>query len=233
MSKKAFLLSSLFLCLAAPSRAEPVWEIGRHDNQNAEFALAPDRYGEFGDDGFFVVGQSDPREDWPYVHPGPQDGWAGGRPHTFTIVFGLTSAPTLGPCKLLCDLVDTQGRLVAGENGPLVVPQTVGAAEVAVAPDGTVLAGGQSIGRLRVVEFADRAVLTPAGARAFRAPAGMEPDAAGNVAITQAHLEGSNVNAMEEMVQMVDSLRTFQACYKIVQVQDELNAKAVNELARV
>jgi len=33
-------------------------------------------------------------------------------------------------------------------------------------------------------------------------------------------------------VQMIDSLRTFEACYKIVQVQDDMNAKAVNELGR-
>jgi flagellar basal body rod protein FlgG len=38
---------------------------------------------------------------------------------------------------------------------------------------------------------------------------------------------------MEEMIRMIDALRSFQACHKIVQVQDEMDAKAVNELAKV
>ena len=51
--------------------------------------------------------------------------------------------------------------------------------------------------------------------------------------IQQGSLEFSNVNAMEEMVKMIDSLRTFQACYKMVQVEDDLNGRAVNDLAKV
>ena len=54
-----------------------------------------------------MVGKSDPQHDWPYVHPGPADGWAGGRAHTFTIVFGLLR-PQAGECQLQLDLVDTQ-----------------------------------------------------------------------------------------------------------------------------
>jgi alpha-mannosidase len=92
--------------------AEPVllWQIGQPDNDHGEFALAPDRFNEFHDDGFFVIGQSDAQRDWPYVHPGPLDGWAGGRSHTFTIVFGLKSAPTDGMCTLRLDLLDTHGQ---------------------------------------------------------------------------------------------------------------------------
>ena len=64
----------------------------------------------FKEDGFFVVGRSDAKKDWPYVHPGPEDGWAGGRQHSFTVLFGVAAAPEAGECKLLVDLVDTQGR---------------------------------------------------------------------------------------------------------------------------
>ncbi len=93
--------------------AEPalLWQIGAPDNRNAEFALAPNRYAEFREDGFYVVGKSDPQRDWPYVHPGPGDGWAGGRPHTFTVVFGLKAAPADGQCQLRFDLVDTQHQI--------------------------------------------------------------------------------------------------------------------------
>ncbi len=88
-----------------------LWEIGKPDNDDHEFALAPNRYTEFRDDGFFAVGRSDPARDWPYVQPGPADAWAGSRRHTFTILFGLKQKPLLGDCLLHFDLLDTQGQV--------------------------------------------------------------------------------------------------------------------------
>ena len=105
------MLFAAWCVLSPPARAadaQILWQIGQADNNNAEFALAPQRYAEFRDDGFFVVGQSDAQRDWPYVHPGPVDGWAGGRPHAFTVIFGLKAVPAAGECRLQCDLLDTQ-----------------------------------------------------------------------------------------------------------------------------
>jgi len=53
------------------------------------------------------VGQSDPKQDWPYIHPGPADAWAGSKSHTVTILFGVETAPAQGACQLHLDLVDT------------------------------------------------------------------------------------------------------------------------------
>jgi hypothetical protein len=94
--------------LSPAAEARLLWQIGKLDHDDREFALAPKRYHEFREDGYFVVGRSDARRDWPYVHPGPHDAWAGGRQHTFTIVFGLKNRPPSGECTLRCDLVDTQ-----------------------------------------------------------------------------------------------------------------------------
>lgn len=98
-----------------------LWRIGQADNANAEFALAPKNHDQFKEDGFFVVGQSDARRDWPYVHPGPGDGWAGGRRHTFTVLFALRAAPVSGQCRLVLDLLDAHAsappRLRVEVNG--------------------------------------------------------------------------------------------------------------------
>jgi alpha-mannosidase len=83
------------------------WAIGRFDRDCREFALAPDRSNQFREDGLFVVGQSDSRSDWPYVHPGPGDLWAGARPHTFTVLFGVNKLPEAGRCRLLVKILDT------------------------------------------------------------------------------------------------------------------------------
>jgi alpha-mannosidase len=87
-----------------------LWQIGKPDHNDAEFALAPNGYAQFQRDGFFAVGESDAKRDWPYVHPGPHDGWAGGREHTYTILFGLGKTPEAGECRLKVDLLDTQNQ---------------------------------------------------------------------------------------------------------------------------
>jgi len=93
-----------------------LWQIGKPDRNYHEFALASEGYSRFSDDGFFVVGDSDPLNDWPFVHPGPQDAWAGNHPHTFTILFGIGDGASKIPhdktdtvCRLIFDLVDVQG----------------------------------------------------------------------------------------------------------------------------
>ncbi len=103
-------LSAIVLFGTIAAHAGVLWQIGKADHNNSEFALALKGYNQFREDGFFVVGRSDSKRDWPYVHPGPHDGWAGGSPHTFSIVFGAKSAQADGECKLIIDLVDTQNR---------------------------------------------------------------------------------------------------------------------------
>jgi len=97
-----------------------LWEIGKPDRNNLEFALSPNHYKEFKEDGLFVVGQSESRTDWPYVHPGPANSWAGNRQHTFRIIFGLKSLPSRGKCRLQVKLTDTHKHRVVvriGING--------------------------------------------------------------------------------------------------------------------
>ncbi|MEW6744524.1 MAG: polysaccharide lyase family protein [Planctomycetota bacterium] len=115
-SRFAACLTAVLLFLPAATDAgaaapqQLLWEIGAKDGDNRELALAPDRYAQFRDDAFFVVGWSDPKADWPYVHPGPNDGWAGSRSHTFTILFGLRNRPEEGECRLTLDLLDTHSQ---------------------------------------------------------------------------------------------------------------------------
>ncbi len=112
--KKALLLS-LLLCvsLSLPVLVEGkvLWQIGKNDNNTAEFALGPDRSNQysvtFPNGAMFVADQSDAKQDWPYIQPGPADVWAGGKSHSFRIVFGLEAKPDGGVCELVMDFVDT------------------------------------------------------------------------------------------------------------------------------
>ncbi len=92
-------------CVGSAS-AEPLWVIGEADDNTAELALGPNGHGKFKEDAMFLVGQSKAKTDWPYVHPGPSDAWAGSRQHTFTILFGLKRIAPEGTCRFVVDLAD-------------------------------------------------------------------------------------------------------------------------------
>ncbi|MDQ1256114.1 MAG: alpha-mannosidase [Candidatus Hydrogenedentes bacterium] len=116
------IVCAAVLAVWAPgASAGTLWEIGVADNSCAEFALAPNGYANFAEDGCYVVGFSEPGRDWPYVHPGPADAWAGGRNHAFVVVFGAAGIPASGECVLRLDLVDSHGggppKLAVGVNG--------------------------------------------------------------------------------------------------------------------
>lgn len=87
-----------------------LWRIGARDGRYGEFAIAGDypAYSRsFPADVTFRVGRSDAGRDWPFIHPGPGDAWAGARPHPFRIEFTLPQAPA-GAARLNVGLVDTQ-----------------------------------------------------------------------------------------------------------------------------
>jgi len=104
---KLFALLALVVSACGAAETKTLWQIGAQDRNNAEFALAPKGYHQFADDGFLIVGVSDARTAWPYVQPGPSDNWAGNRPHTFTVLFGVEKAVPKGTCRLVVDMLDT------------------------------------------------------------------------------------------------------------------------------
>ncbi len=123
-------LVSLGVCSLAMAGATSVslWSIGKPDDCADELALGPGGYSHYAKDGLFVVGRSNARADWPYVHPGPDDAWAGGRAHRFSVFFGLRDRPRSGPHRLIVDLLDTHNRtppeLIVTVNGHAFEHQT-------------------------------------------------------------------------------------------------------------
>jgi hypothetical protein len=108
----ALLLTELNPANAAEKQT--LWTIGKPDGNDAELAHAPKGYREIQNDAYFVVGRSEASQDWPYAQPGPGDNWAGSRPHTFTIVFGLQAIQAGQTCHLILDLLDTHNASPPG-----------------------------------------------------------------------------------------------------------------------
>jgi flagellar basal-body rod protein FlgG len=126
-------------------------------------------------------------------------------------------------------LTNANGFPVLGRNGEI----RLNGKGMVVEKDGTVKMDGGEAGRIALVAFADSTRLRKEGNSLFvsEVPEGeREVDSA---SILQGYLEQSNVNSIEEMVTLIDALRTYEACLKMLQSRDELNGKVVNELGRV
>ncbi len=101
---------------------QTLWQIGQADRSAAEFALAPSGYKDFlkedfgWENKFYLVGFSNPEQDWPYALPGPLDAWsgssggAGTRTAVENILFAVDHIPDHGKYELTIALLDMSAK---------------------------------------------------------------------------------------------------------------------------
>ncbi len=129
-----------------------------------------------------------------------------------------------------------EGQIVTAQGYPLrpglQVPE--GASGLTVGPDGTVsaLLPGETqpteIGRLVLASFVNPAGLEPVGENLFLESAGSGPAQEGNPAegglgrIRQGALEASNVSAVQELVEMIETQRAYEINAKVISAADDM-----------
>lgn len=126
-------------------------------------------------------------------------------------------------------LVTGTGRLVLGVDGPLQMPS----GEIKVAPDGTVNVDGAPVGRLRISEFADPSVLRRYGNTELgpEDPT-VQPVDSPTTVVHQATVESSNVDMTATMTTIIEIQRAYEANQRMIQSQNDLTGRAVNDIAR-
>jgi len=108
-------------------------------------------------------------------------------------------------------LCDSQGRLVAGEAGPILVPAGTDPNQIKVANDGSISIGPTRVGRIRIADFGNQQDrLVPAGECCFAAPPDLVPAAAQGAQVKQGFLESSNVQMVQELVDMITVSRLYE-----------------------
>lgn len=120
------------------------------------------------------------------------------------------------------------GLLVEGEGGPVALPPAAG---LTITAGGDVQAGGQTVARLRLVTFEDPLALRRTAGAAFEAP-GQEPIDVERPRLRQGFLEGSNVNPVDELVDMIEAARLYEAQQKHLQTADQLLGEVTRDLGR-
>ena len=150
-------------------------------------------------------------------------------------------------------LVTKRGEFVMGENGPIKVKKN----NFVIDQDGVIyqnstFAGDERrlvsleenewenlerVDRLKIVDFNRPRYLKKMGDSFWRDTEESGPAQIavgdGRPKVRQGFLESSNVNVVTEMVQMIEVQRTYEANQKMIQTQDSLLGRLINEALRV
>ncbi|RJQ51079.1 MAG: flagellar hook-basal body protein [Desulfobacteraceae bacterium] len=89
-------------------------------------------------------------------------------------------------------------------------------------------------GQLAVVTFAAKEKLTKEGDSLFVYNGSEDEETvSSNFRVKQGELEASNIETVIEMTKMVETMRNYESCMKVIQSLDETDAKAINEVGKV
>lgn len=129
-------------------------------------------------------------------------------------------------------LVTSDGSKIMSKSGFIRFHKDGG--KIRINHDGEVLQGDEITGKLKIVDFKKPYRLLRDGNSYFRPQLPDNPvvKSPGYI-IKQGFLEGSNVNTIRNMVQMISAVRNYEADQRALQAQDQTLDKAVNSVGRL
>jgi flagellar basal-body rod protein FlgF len=134
-------------------------------------------------------------------------------------------------------LVNQKGQPILNpQNNPIVIDAP--GADIAVDADGNISAGSGlnnlAIGKIKIVDFKNPKTLEKLGDGLFNQT---DPEAEikpiKGTTVRQGFLENSNVSSVEEMTDMLATLRLFETYQKMIQSIDSMDDQSVNDIGRV
>lgn len=128
-------------------------------------------------------------------------------------------------------LITEQGYPVLGDGGEITLPP--GTSNFNIAEDGRIFADGNLAGQLALVNVDEPRNLEKMGHNLYRAKEGTvvtEEPSTGFLA--QGFLETANVDAVYEMVNMIEAQRQFEAYTKVMQTADAIDKEAITKIGR-
>jgi flagellar basal body rod protein FlgG len=100
-----------------------------------------------------------------------------------------------------------------------------------VSSAGEVSQNGQVVGNLSIVNFPSAGSMAKAAGANYTTAETAQP--AGGTTVLQGNVEGSNVSSPQSAVRLIDVMRQFEMLTKAVQLNMDMNNKAIAEVAKV
>lgn len=122
-------------------------------------------------------------------------------------------------------VVSPEGWVLLSNSGEIQIPKN--AKNITIKENGGVSVDGKEIGKIRVVKVSDVNTLESIGGSAYKLSNKAQPEDATEFQIAQGYVEKSNVNAIDEMVNMIANMRGFQVGNKSTDAVDETVKKLI------
>jgi flagellar basal-body rod protein FlgF len=118
-------------------------------------------------------------------------------------------------------LVNDKGLKVLDKSGNYIRIGNVPTSEVSISKDGSIYINGKKLATLKIVGLKD---CRKVGYTLFEG----KPTETKNYTVLQGYLESANVNPVREMVQLIETVRAYEAFANGLKAQDENNSKLIN-----
>jgi flagellar basal-body rod protein FlgF len=127
-------------------------------------------------------------------------------------------------------IVTAAGDPVLGDGGPLTVDPTKG--PPLIGPDGTVVQGKQSVGKISVVRFASLSALQKDGGGYFENVSNIGSQPAQDTKVEQGMVENSNVNPITQITRLIEVSRAYEQISNIMDGNSSLYNEAIQRLGK-
>lgn len=117
------------------------------------------------------------------------------------------------------------GERILGERGAIQLDTT----PFEIQRNGDVLQGGRLVDRLKLVNAASPKAIEYVGSGFYQTTQPLEP--APQLQVMQGHLEGSNVESLAEMMELMTTVRHYEAASQVLRSYDQILGSAINDLA--
>ncbi len=129
------------------------------------------------------------------------------------------------------ELVNEEGYFLVGIEGNIVIDGD----DFYVTNNGEFIVDNEELaGQIDMINILNLKDLNKIGHAYYTLKDGVEPDEAPfEGQIVQGYLEGSNINTVNEMVEMINIMRAYESNSKVLRAYDEILQRAVNEIGKV
>ena len=129
-------------------------------------------------------------------------------------------------------LVTNSGHYVMGINSQTGNSERVyvGSDLISISPDNSIMINGENRYKFNIVDFENYDNLTKYGNNLYKGEGGFNSN---NYSIKQKYLEGSNIDSINEMAMMMETVKEFEANQKVIQTIDSTLSQIANEIGRV
>jgi flagellar basal-body rod protein FlgF len=123
-------------------------------------------------------------------------------------------------------LVSNLGYPVMGTKGEIKIPPGT----IQINNEGAIQVDGNTVATLKIVEFTPEQMPQKHMEGLF---AGGRPKTMPHPQVQSGHIEESNVNALGEMVKMIQGMRSYESAQKLMQTLDQMTETAIRDVGRV